>query len=748
MMKPTKLIKKLIAALLAVAFMFPGFSLALTNTGLRDQFSASVRPDTIEPLCHDVIDPAETEVKEEDEPEYDLIAYVAHQLPTEYRWFKMNSYTPSEKERIETVSMIEGGILPYNAIVEAEGSIYAAQGATGTDSKGCTLYKLNESLREEEEIELWVERLDLDSGFLNYLWGVDCWSLSYSYEEGKCYALIELHFWQEDAIGSVNNEMQIIGIAELDLETGGLTFIGDQWYRYTLISGETAGTLYDIWPVTVSYMGNGNFLMIEAWSNSLMSFNINDDLTSPSSYNSIITAPGRATAFPDTGTPQAYPAQSLQYFPEDNTALWCSEKQRLYNSDFMIYARFDLDTPAYTYMNLLYPGSLCGDDSPYCYQLPVLFCRAPRTEPEPPPPEEPEYDLLACSAANSSHYEFFELSSKNPAAYNKIGEFDIDYSAWPISFAGVVQVDGRIYLVSTQNNYSNAEIYKVNDDFELEHHVDLWWEGNPDAKQGVGCWALHYSAKEGKLYGLVNNAPPWLAWGIAEIDLETGGYSFVFDPWSPTTYPETGEYFWPVTMTYMEDGRFLVVDAWSNALYIIDTNNGDPTDISTYQFVCTLPEFATSFMLLGAPEKWMPQSMQYFEEDNTVLWGSGNTYDVHTNLVMVDVGTGEIVYNVSLHGRGMLLEPGEGQSVSDFMWPLHFCKPQQSVPEPPPSLMGDVDDSGTVTVDDAVLTLRYCMGLISSLNRIDLADMNGDGVIDLIDANLILRKAMGLITEP
>lgn len=61
------------------------------------------------------------------------------------------------------------------------------------------------------------------------------------------------------------------------------------------------------------------------------------------------------------------------------------------------------------------------------------------------------------------------------------------------------------------------------------------------------------------------------------------------------------------------------------------------------------------------------------------------------------------------------------------------------------ALPGDVDGDGAVTSSDALLALRYAMGL-SEGSALDLtaADMDGDGSVTSADALLILRRAAGL----
>lgn len=59
---------------------------------------------------------------------------------------------------------------------------------------------------------------------------------------------------------------------------------------------------------------------------------------------------------------------------------------------------------------------------------------------------------------------------------------------------------------------------------------------------------------------------------------------------------------------------------------------------------------------------------------------------------------------------------------------------------------GDVNNDGVVDSIDALLVLRYSLGVIDE-TQLDLsrADITGDGVVDSSDALVILRKALGLI---
>ena len=66
----------------------------------------------------------------------------------------------------------------------------------------------------------------------------------------------------------------------------------------------------------------------------------------------------------------------------------------------------------------------------------------------------------------------------------------------------------------------------------------------------------------------------------------------------------------------------------------------------------------------------------------------------------------------------------------------------------PTVIYGDVNGDGEVDIADALLTLRYAMGLLPD-DALDLtaAEVDGDGVVSVSDALLILRCSMDLIGE-
>ena len=107
----------------------------------------------------------------------------------------------------------------------------------------------------------------------------------------------------------------------------------------------------------------------------------------------------------------------------------------------------------------------------------------------------------------------------------------------------------------------------------------------------------------------------------------------------------------------------------------------------------------------------------YFAED-CVFYGDGGTDNLDLQWCRVDENDNWICYMNSIE---------------------MVCEQASEMP-------GDVDLDGDVDTADALLSLRYVMGLID-LNDAQLAnaEVDGDGEVTIIDSLLVARMAMGLI---
>lgn len=107
-----------------------------------------------------------------------------------------------------------------------------------------------------------------------------------------------------------------------------------------------------------------------------------------------------------------------------------------------------------------------------------------------------------------------------------------------------------------------------------------------------------------------------------------------------------------------------------------------------------------------------------------------------TNVTVTIENSGEYVL-------GWMYEKShDGADGSDCVWVDNIIIRDETSPE----LMGDVNGDGTVSARDALMILRYAMG-VGTIDDIYLpyADMNGDNDITSYDALIVLRISMGLI---
>jgi len=63
-------------------------------------------------------------------------------------------------------------------------------------------------------------------------------------------------------------------------------------------------------------------------------------------------------------------------------------------------------------------------------------------------------------------------------------------------------------------------------------------------------------------------------------------------------------------------------------------------------------------------------------------------------------------------------------------------------------LYGDVNNDGTVNIQDVVLVMQHTLSMERLADKQKLyADVNNDGIINILDVSLILQKALGLVED-
>jgi len=72
---------------------------------------------------------------------------------------------------------------------------------------------------------------------------------------------------------------------------------------------------------------------------------------------------------------------------------------------------------------------------------------------------------------------------------------------------------------------------------------------------------------------------------------------------------------------------------------------------------------------------------------------------------------------------------------------------QQGTPTSPPDALGDVDNSGSIAIIDALLIAQYYVGLNPENFDQRRADTNCDGSINILDALLVAQYYVGLINS-
>ena len=223
---------------------------------------------------------------------------------------------------------------------------------------------------------------------------------------------------------------------------------------------------------------------------------------------------------------------------------------------------------------------------------------------------------------------------------------------------------------------------------------------------GEFVYGMAYDPLGGTMYALCDEDHPY----IASVDLENGELTRVVDI-------ELGSLLGVMTLAIDGSGEFylLTFSALSSKLMRLDTDTG-----------------ALSLVMdTGLPCYWA-QSMTWDPSTDAIYWAHAeDAVSSNNGLYRIDIDMNTVT---ALGTIGTGLE----------IMGLHVVPDE----EPHTSVMGDLNGDGLVTSEDALLALRYSMGIIGP-EGLDLGagDVNTDGVVDSSDALLILRYALGIIEE-
>ena len=84
----------------------------------------------------------------------------------------------------------------------------------------------------------------------------------------------------------------------------------------------------------------------------------------------------------------------------------------------------------------------------------------------------------------------------------------------------------------------------------------------------------------------------------------------------------------------------------------------------------------------------------------------------------------------------------------DFIEGWYQALLEEEGPTEPGYINGDVNGDEMLDATDALLVLRYALGVLDDIPNPAAADVNGDGAVDAVDALLVLRAALGVIELP
>ncbi|MCH5279701.1 MAG: S8 family serine peptidase [Christensenellaceae bacterium] len=335
----------------------------------------------------------------------------------------------------------------------------------------------------------------------------------------------------------------------------------------------------------------------------------------------------------------------------------------------------------------------------------------------------------------------FDVGNRDQV-YVKVGDYAYNFVTQAISGEGgslePVELQGISFEQSAIETYEGASaiLNIVREPANANNFEVVWTSGDPNIATVNGgiLKATVHGVSEGtttitatatdKATGRVFSASVTvnvLDYPTVSEALNVSGGNIIFDT--------SGTYAWSVDM-----------DTYAGRVAAKSGNQGASSSSS---------EISTNSMILEAGDsltfEWSVSSERNYDKLKFYVNGTLIT-DING-----DVSWSTYTYNVTSNGsytfKWAYEKDGSVNTDMDTGWldnvELHLV----NAPDPDYTL-GDIDDNGQINIQDAVLALRYSMGL-TDLTDIQLlaADVNCDGYVNIQDALLILRKAMGLLDQ-
>lgn len=279
---------------------------------------------------------------------------------------------------------------------------------------------------------------------------------------------------------------------------------------------------------------------------------------------------------------------------------------------------------------------------------------------------------------------------------------DAEILTFHLTTYGAAYYDGTVYGYV----YGYEEDGTFHDEFytiDLSTRVPTYYE---DSHSGEIVFGMAYDYSEDVMYALVNDEAPRLC----TVDLGTGALTEVTDI-------QLGSYLGIYGLAVDLEGNMYVISlsAMGSKLLSVDKTNGSLTQLA-----------ATS------RPAYYAQCITYDAATNRIYWAEVDGPNSADNgLYSFDLSDN---YAFAYHG----------QIGTNFE--LMAMYSTAKIGDEPVFTPGDVNSDGTVDMEDALITLRAAMGLVTLDENGSLAaDVNGDGEVALEDALIILRVSMGLI---